>query len=108
MHYQLELRRSFTAKQGLKSPVLADQGKAPTAPAEGFAVVLRVGVRFDESQLKSTGWFVDTDALDEYLDYYAAHLISDTWTELFDFRPTYELVARWVFQKLEPDITGLA
>ena len=107
MHYQLELARSFTAKQGLKSPVLAAQGKAPTAPAEGFAVVMRVGVLFDESELKPTGWFVDTDALDQYLDYCAAHLISDTWTSLFDFRPTFELVARWIFQKLAPDVPGL-
>jgi 6-pyruvoyltetrahydropterin/6-carboxytetrahydropterin synthase len=35
-------------------------------------------------------------------------LAERTWTELFDFPPTFELVARHVFDRLSAGIAGLA
>jgi 6-pyruvoyl-tetrahydropterin synthase len=108
MQYVVEVEQAFTALQGLRSPLLRARGMSPSAPKEGFAVVLKVGITFDESQLTARGWFVDTDAVQEQLAEICAHLESDKWTTLFDFRPTLEAVARWAFKQLAPQLEQLA
>ncbi len=107
MAYTVEISKKFKARQGLKSPVLAARGLASSVPADGFEVILRVGIKFDEEQLTDRGWFVDTDAVETVLEEICKHLASDTWTKLFDFRPTFELVARWAYQELSPKILQL-
>jgi hypothetical protein len=103
--YLVEMERSFRAVQGLPSPVRARRG----APAAGaFDVVLRVGVAFGEEQLTGQGWFFDTDAADEVLDELSARLAGRPWTELFDFRPTFELVARHVHGELSGRLAPLS
>jgi len=103
--YLVEIERLFTAVQGLPSPVRVQRGISPLVRGQGFDVALRVGVSFDDDQLSERGWFFDTDAAEEIIDSCCAHLSSDTWTGLFDFRPTFELVARHVFSRL---VGGLA
>lgn len=108
MVYNVEITKKCKAKQGLKSPVLAAKGLPPTAPSDGFEISLRAGIVFDEDQLAEQGWFADTDAVDTALQEVCDHLASATWTKLFDFRPTFELVARWVYRRLQPKVGGLA
>lgn len=108
MSYSLEITKKFKARQGLKSPVLAAKGLAPSAPADGFDVILRVGIVFEEGQLTERGWFVDTDAAETMMQEVRDHLASDTWTNLFDFRPTFELVARWAYGELKLKIGQLS
>jgi len=108
MSYLVEIERIFTAVQGLPSPVRARRGIAPLARGQGFAVVLRAGVAFHEEQLTERGWFFDTDAAEEAIENCCAHLASDSWTNLFDFRPTFELVARHVFHSLAPTVPQLS
>ena len=107
MSYSVEVSVPFVARQGLRSPVRAANAQAPAAPEQGFSVVLRAGVSFQEEQLNDRGWFVDTDAVETALQQCAKHLAGDSWTHLFDFRPTFELIARWAFRELEPAIPGL-
>ena len=108
MNYVVELERSFRANQGLASPVRRAKGLAAAVPDGGFSVVLRLGITFKESQLTSSGWFVDTDAVEDLLTAQCDLLASKKWTELFDFRPTFELVARQVFRELQADMPQLA
>lgn len=108
MSYFVEIERAFTAVQGLPSPVRVQRGISPLARGQGFEIVLRVGVSFDDDQLTERGWFFDTDAAEEVIDDCCAHLASDTWTSLFDFRPTFELVARHVFLRLASSVTQLS
>jgi hypothetical protein len=103
--YAVELERSFRAVQGLPSPVRAGRGDPPV---DGFEVVLRAGVTFGEEQLTGRGWFFDTDAADEVLDELCARLAARPWTELFAFRPTFELVARHVFGELSARLAQLS
>lgn len=105
--FSVEMYQRFTARQGLGSPVRAAQGLPGLVPAEGFAVVLRVGISFQDSQLTDKGWFVDTDAIEERLEDCCTYLGSDVWTVIFKFRPTFELVAQWAFNMLKNDIPGL-
>lgn len=106
--YQVEVAQQFKANQGLKSPIREAQGLAPVATGAKFDVMLRIGIRFGEDQLTARGWFVDTDAVEKQLGEVAAHLSRAAWTELFEFRPTFELVAQWAHEKLRPEIPQLA
>lgn len=106
--FEVVVSAKFKAAQGLKSPVRNDAGLPQTAPADGFNTVLRVGIAFDDSQINERGWFVDTDAVELELNAWAEHLASDKWTNLFDFRPTYEQVAKASYETLQPKIPQLA
>ncbi len=108
MSYSVEISKTFQVKQGLASPVLRAKGGSAFGPTDGFEVVLRAGVAFNEDQLTDRGWFFDTDAGEEAITGICKQLASDTWTRLFDFRPTFELVARWVFEELRTEIRQLA
>ena len=103
----VEITKSFQASQGLNSPVRASKGLSSLVPKEGFAVVIRAGIEFSNDQLNERGWFVDTDAVEDAVAECAAFLGSDKWTSLFDFRPTFELVSKWSFDKLNADIVQL-
>jgi 6-pyruvoyltetrahydropterin/6-carboxytetrahydropterin synthase len=103
--YLVEMERSFRAVQGLPSPIRTRRGEPPV---DGFDVVLRAGVAFGDDQLTGRGWFFDTDAADEVLDALSARLAGRPWTDLFDFRPTFELVARHVFGELSGRLAQLS
>jgi 6-pyruvoyl tetrahydropterin synthase len=105
--YVIEVTNSFRARQGLPSPIIKAKGLPPTIGKEGFEVNLHIGIRFADTQLKQTGWFVDTDSVEGVVRECCDFLSSDVWTELFEFRPTFELVARWVFHNLKERIEGL-
>jgi hypothetical protein len=105
--YIVEVAQSFKARQGLGSPVRAADGLPPLDEGAGFSVTLRAGIKFADSQLTDQGWYVDTDAVEKAVKRCAIHLSSAPWTQLFDYRPTFELVAKWVYGKLEPDIPKL-
>jgi hypothetical protein len=103
--YHLEISQVFQANQGLKSPVRAAEGLQPLTTS--FTVMINVGINFSDDQLTSRGWFVDTDAVERQLAHCADYLASDAWTQLFEFRPTFELVAKWTYDRLSKDIPQL-
>jgi 6-pyruvoyltetrahydropterin/6-carboxytetrahydropterin synthase len=105
--FSVEISKQFRATQGLPSPVREGQGLPGLVPEDGFTVVLRVGIAFADDQLTDKGWFVDTDAIDDKLVDCCTYLGSNTWTAIFNFRPTFELVTRWAYNMLEGDIPGL-
>ncbi|HSX00890.1 MAG TPA: HD domain-containing protein, partial [Candidatus Saccharimonas sp.] len=90
---------------GLASPVRAADGQLPLPAGSTFEVMLRVGL--GDSRLSARGWFVDTDAAERPVQALAQHLASAAWTELFDFRPTFELVAKWTYDRLASDLPQL-
>lgn len=107
--FEVEISKSFHAKQGLSSPVRAEKGLPSLASEDGFAVTLKVGIAFRDGQLNDRGWFVDTDAIDEIVGGYTEYLGSAVWTELFEVpRPTFELVAKQTYQTLQLKINQLA
>ncbi len=106
--YIVEVTNSFNARQGLRSPVRSNAGLASLPLENGFQVIMKVGVRFDDDQLTDNGWYIDTDALEQRLVGCANILSGDVWTELFDFRPTFEQVSRWLFKKLQSDVAQLS
>ena len=108
MAYVVEVERAFRAVQGLRSPVRARRGLSLISPGKGVDVLLRVGVAFADDQLTDQGWFIDTDTAAEQVQGCCDDLAERTWTEMFDFRPTFELVARHVFDRLAGSIAGLA
>jgi hypothetical protein len=103
--YLVEVSRDFQAQQGLPSPVRRRRALPPTSTID---VTLRVAVTFDDDQLTDQGWFLDTDAVAELLDTWAARLADGPWTTRFPFRPTFELVARHLFADLSPRIPQLS
>lgn len=107
MKYVLEIEKAFNASQGLKSPIRDSKGLPALQPSTGYQLVLKTGIIFDEMQLTERGWFVDTDAVDVELEAIVSRLSSKKWTELFEFRPTFELVARWIFIQLQPRVAQL-
>jgi 6-pyruvoyl-tetrahydropterin synthase len=107
MTYLIDLQKEFKAKQGLASPIRREKNLQSLQPSDGYSLILKAGIKFDESQLGPRGWFVDTDSLDEAIENICAKLSSDKWTSLFDFRPTFELVAKWAFEQLQPQIKQL-
>lgn len=106
--FEIKIRERFSAKQGLKPPVRAGKGLPSLVPNDGFDIALTIGITFDESRLTPQGWFVDTDAIEDHIKELSKHLQSDTWTSLFDFRPTFELVAQWSCNYLLEKIPQLA
>lgn len=105
--YEVEICKSFKTLQGLASPVRNAKNLPRLAPKDGFNIELRVGIVFNHKQLNDRGWFVDTDALDNIIEAQAKYLSSDRWTELFSFRPTFELVTKWTYGQLKNEVDGL-
>jgi len=105
--YKVVLEKKFKARQGLKSPIRNAQSLPSLQPPDGYDLSLRVGIAFADRQLGERGWFIDTDSVESELDKIAAHLAAGTWTDLFDFRPTFEHVTRWAHQQLQPLIPQL-
>jgi hypothetical protein len=103
MPFVVEVFRPLRVVQGLSSPIASR-----LAAGEGVRAVLRVGVAFDDDQLTSRGWFFDTDAVGALLDDWCELLADGPWTARFDFRPTFELVARQVFGSLAASVPQLA
>ncbi|XVU23381.1 hypothetical protein ACQPZJ_39975 [Actinoplanes sp. CA-054009] len=108
MSYLVEVEHRFRAVQGLPSPVRARHGLPLLAAGEGVEVVVTAGVAFEDEQLTERGWFFDTDAAAVILRAYCAELAARPWTELFAFRPTFELVARHLHVALAPELPQLA
>lgn len=108
MRYAITVTKDFKALQGLSSPIRKAKNLPPLQPAEGYDLQLTVAVSFDESQMNERGWFIDTDTLEEITEDICAELSSKKWTELFDFRPTFENVARYVYQKIEHNVSQLS
>jgi hypothetical protein len=106
--FVVEVERRFKAVQGLPSPVRAGRGRSRIPAGEGISVVLRIGVTFDDGQLTERGWFFDTDAAAEVMRQCCDELGRRPWTELFDFRPTFEMVARRLYRELTEQIAQLA
>ncbi|MEU8241003.1 hypothetical protein AB0C07_22395 [Actinoplanes missouriensis] len=73
----------------------------------GIDVILRIGVAFTEEQLTGRGWFFDTDEAAEVVERCCRDLGARPWTELFVFRPTFELVARHLYQQMAGQIPQL-
>jgi len=92
--YKIELTANFLAKQGLKSLVRETAKEVPLAPATGFETKLKLGFVFRDNQIKDTGWFFDSDDYQTHVDDLALLLENKKWTDYFEFRPTYELVAK--------------
>jgi hypothetical protein len=103
--FTVEMARQFTAQQGLRSPVWSASGRTPVT---AFAVTMRVGLSFSDDQLDDDERFVDTDRFEDVLDHFADQLSRTVWTSLFDRRPTFEYVARWLYQQLHAQIPQLA
>ena len=76
-------------------------------PGHGAEVTLRAGVAFADDQLTGRGWFFDTDSAAETLEEACADLAARPWTQVFAFRPTFELVAREMFRRLSDEIPQL-
>ena len=106
--YQVVISKALHARQGLKSPLRAIDGLASLVPKEGFRVTLSVAIEFRDSQVNERGWFVDTDAAEKTVASWAEYLGSDKWTNLFEFRPTFEKVAEASYQKLRKEIPQLS
>jgi hypothetical protein len=106
--FLVEVERRFRAVQGLPSPVRAARGLSPIPAGEGVSVALTVGVAFDDDQLSERGWYFDTDAVAVIVEQCCDELGRRVWTELFDFRPTFELVARDVYRRLSERLGQLA
>jgi 6-pyruvoyl-tetrahydropterin synthase len=104
MNYLVEIERTFRAVQGLASPIRARRGLAGIKQIE---VTVKASVVFAEEQLTERGWFFDTDAAAEELKVCCTGLDARPWTEIFPFRPTFELVARHLYGRLEPRLPQL-
>lgn len=90
------------------SPIRDAKGLPGLQPVDGYDISLIVGVQFQENQLNDKGWFIDTDSASDTLEDMNKHLSSKKWTELFEFRPTFELVSRWIHEQLSTKIPQLA
>nr|WP_221377887.1 6-carboxytetrahydropterin synthase [Actinoplanes polyasparticus] len=108
MSFLVEVEHRFRAVQGLPSPVRALKGLPLLAPGAGVEVIVRAGVAFEDEQLTERGWFFDTDAATAEVVNCCSGLDERPWTELFEFRPTFELVARHLFARLAPRLPQLA
>lgn len=102
--YTQEFHKPFKAVQGLKSPIRNTKGLPSLLPKQGFDIILTIGITFTPSQLNDHGWFIDNDKVLEELDKMTTYLASKQWTKLFDFRPTFELVSRWIYHELEKNM----
>ena len=107
MSFVVEVQRRIRVVQGLPSPVRARSGLPPIASGAGVDLAVTAGVAFADDQLTERGWFFDTDAAAEEVERCCAPLEAGVWTDLFDFRPTFELVARHLFRQLAPSTPQL-
>lgn len=103
--FTVEIRRRCQVVQGLTSPVRAARGKTPITVC---TITVAAGVCFTDDQLDENQRFLDTDTVEEIIDRYTATLSSTAWTELFDRRPTFEFVSRWLYQELAQQIPQLS
>ncbi|MEV0247079.1 6-carboxytetrahydropterin synthase [Nocardia sp. NPDC050712] len=103
--FTVEMRRQFKARQGLASHLWQTSGRPPVIL---FAVTLRAAFEFTGDQLDEDGRFIDTDTLEQLLDDYADRLSTTMWTDLFDQRPTFEFVTKWLYEQLAQHIPQLA
>jgi hypothetical protein len=103
MSFVVEVDRRFPVRQGLPGA-----GKARIEPGAAVELTVTVGVAFEDDQLDHLGRYFDTDDAADRIDAACAELTTHRWTELFDFRPTFELVARHLFERLTPEIPQLA
>jgi hypothetical protein len=94
MPYIVSVERSFTARREPDQSGRTD-------------MVLTVGVEFAEDQLTDRGWLFDNESMDVVLTERAEFLATAAWTDLFSFRPTFELVTRELFHQLAGSITQL-
>lgn len=92
----------------MQSPVLLANKGDLLAADQLHDVSLTIGVKFSADQVNDQGWFVDTDRLDQQLEEIVLLLSSKKWTELFDFRPTFELVSKYAYEQLTSSINQLA
>ena len=67
-----------------------------------------MGIAFADDQLTAEGRYFDSGSGGRADPGLCDDLAERTWTELFDFPPTFELVARHVFDRLSTGIAGLA
>jgi 6-pyruvoyl tetrahydropterin synthase-like protein len=107
MSFVVEVDRRFQVRPGLASPVRARSGHPLLEAGAAVELTVTVGVAFEDDQLDHLGRYFDTDAAADQVDRACADLAAHTWTELFDFRPTFELVARHLFERLAPGIPQL-
>lgn len=105
--FTVEIAKQLHARQGLRSPVRAAKGLPGLVPQSGFSVIVRAGINFDDTQLNERGWFVDTDAVEAFIIEQCDYLAGNTWTELFEFRPTFEAVAKWLYEDLKAKVPQL-
>jgi hypothetical protein len=105
--FVVEVDRPIQVRQGLSSPVRARTGQSLLEPGAAIDLTVTIGVAFEDDQLDHLGRYFDTDAAADQVDLACADLAAHTWTELFDFRPTFELVARHLFERLAPGIPQL-
>ena len=103
MSFVVEVQRRITVVQGLTSPL-----RPRIEPGTGVSLVVTAGVAFADDQLTDRGYFFDTDAAAEDLARCCADLEGRPWTGVFDFRPTFELVARYLFARLAKQMPQLA
>jgi hypothetical protein len=103
MSFVVEVDRQFRVRQGLPG-----NGHARLAPGASIDLTVTVGVAFEDHQLDDLGRYFDTDAAAAQVDRACAGLATQPWTSLFDFRPTFELVARHLFGRLATQIPQLA
>ena len=108
MSFTIEVEHRIKAVQGLASPVRARRGLPLIPSGEGVSLVITAGVEFEEGQLTELGRFADTDAVAEELETCCAGLGERPWTELFPFRPTFELVARHLHGELSARVPQLS
>jgi hypothetical protein len=106
--FVVEVERRFRVRQGLPSPVRAGNGRPRLETGTGVDLTVTAGVAFADEQLTARGWFFDTDATAEQIDRACADLAAHRWTDLFDFRPTFELVSRHLFHRLAQQMPQLA
>lgn len=108
MSYVVEVSKNVTIKQGLNAKIKpASKSTAKAKSIDSFDITLRVGVAFADKQLKKKGWFVDSDEFGIKVGAQAIHLASAAWTDLFDFIPTFENVAKWVCDQLKAETKQL-
>jgi hypothetical protein len=107
MSFVVEVVKSTTVRQGLTSSVRTSKAKAGKPSLESFDICVRVGVVFTDKQLNKQGRYVDTDAFSDKVQAKTDYLASETWTVLFDFRPTFEMVAKWLCDQLQSEVKQL-
>jgi len=107
--YVLQVDSRFRAKQGLLSPVRAGAGLPSLDEADGRPFVVRAGLTFVEEAINdTTGRAVDSDLILLRLQDATRSASTQPWTELFNFRPTLERMARHFYEFLAESLDGLA